>query len=37
MSTKHLRASIIGCGAIAKTHAKALSDADYAKVVALWS
>lgn len=35
MSTKRLRAAIIGCGAIAKTHAKALADADYAELVAL--
>lgn len=35
MEKKILRAAIIGCGAIAKTHAKALSDADYAELVAL--
>ena len=35
MSENRLRAAVIGCGAIAKTHAKVLADADYAETVAL--
>ena len=35
MNKTRLRAAIIGCGAIAKTHAAALSEADYAELVAL--
>ena len=35
MSNTILRAAIIGCGAISKLHAKALSEGDYAEIVAL--
>lgn len=34
MSSTRLRAAVIGCGAIAKTHAKTLNEADYAETVA---
>ena len=33
MSKVVLRAAVIGCGAIAKTHSRALADADYAEIV----
>lgn len=34
MSNTRLRAAVIGCGAIAQTHAQVLSEADYAEAVA---